>query len=140
VILALSKEAFRHLFAMPDLEVGRFCLLGRYFDLPGAHIGAFYMSGRLSSSIDLQRFQSDGRVRDDASSIGPRIRPRVQAMYWPPLTDRVEPVMKPASSPARKSTLRAISSASPRRPTGISGRIFDLSTSSGTARTISVAM
>ena len=61
-----------------------------------------------------------------------------QAMYWPPLADRVEPVMKPASSLARKATQRAISSGSPRRPTGICGRIFAFSTSSGTALTISV--
>jgi hypothetical protein len=33
----------------------------------------------------------------------------------------VEPVMKPASSEARKTTQRAISSGSPRRPTGICG-------------------
>ena len=61
-------------------------------------------------------------------------------MYCPPLIDSVEPVMKPASSPARYTTARAISSGSPRRPTGMSGRILDLSTSSGTACTISVEM
>ena len=46
-----------------------------------------------------------------------------QAMYWPPLAVRVEPVMKPASSLARNTTQRAISSGSPSRPTGICGRI-----------------
>jgi hypothetical protein len=45
------------------------------------------------------------------------------AMYWPPLAESVEPVMKPASSPARNTTQRATSSGSPRRPAGISGRI-----------------
>ena len=39
------------------------------------------------------------------------------------MADRVEPVIKPASSAARKATQRAISSGSPRRPTGICGRI-----------------
>ena len=60
--------------------------------------------------------------------------------YWPPLTVRVEPVMNPASSAARKTTQRATSSGSPSLPTGIRGRILALSTSSGTARTISVAI
>jgi hypothetical protein len=60
------------------------------------------------------------------------------AMYWPPFAVSVEPVMNPASSLARNTTQRATSSGSPRRPTGISGRILVFSTSSGTARTISV--
>ena len=63
-----------------------------------------------------------------------------QNMYWPPLTASVEPVMKAASSEARNSTVRAISSGLPRRPTGMCGRIFALSTSSGIAATISVPM
>ncbi|SEP34340.1 hypothetical protein SAMN04487843_1122 [Methylobacterium sp. ap11] len=63
-----------------------------------------------------------------------------QAKYWPPLMVSVEPVMKPACSPARNSTARAISSASPRRPTGMCGRILAFSTSSGIAFTISVPM
>src|SRR5690606_13512510 len=33
--------------------------------------------------------------------------------YWPPLIDSVEPVMKPASSAARNTTPRAISSMPP---------------------------
>jgi DNA mismatch endonuclease (patch repair protein) len=44
-------------------------------------------------------------------------------MYAPPLIDSVEPVMAPASSAARNSTARPISSGSPRQPTGISGRM-----------------
>ncbi len=61
-----------------------------------------------------------------------------QAKNWPPLADIVDPVMKPASSPARKTAMRAISSGSPRRPTGICGIIRSFSTFSGTASTISV--
>jgi hypothetical protein len=64
--------------------------------------------------------------------------PVAQAMYWPPLAVSVEPVMKPASSAARKTTQRATSPTSPIRPTGMCGRIFLVITSSGTARTISV--
>jgi len=63
-----------------------------------------------------------------------------QAKYWPPLALMVEPVMKPASSEARKTTQRAISSGSPRRPTGICGMMRSLSTFSSIALTISVAM
>src|SRR6476646_7812630 len=40
-------------------------------------------------------------------------------MCWPPFTDNVEPVMKPASSATRNSTVRAMSSALPSRPPGI---------------------
>jgi hypothetical protein len=62
------------------------------------------------------------------------------AMYWPPLASMQEPVMKPASSAARNVTQRAISSAVPSRPAGISGMILVSSTSFGTACTISVLM
>src|SRR5215218_8255835 len=62
------------------------------------------------------------------------------AMYWPPLIDSVEPVMKPPSSEARKTTARPISSGVPRRPTGICGMIFVFSTSGSIACTISVPM
>jgi len=63
-----------------------------------------------------------------------------QVMYWPPLALSVEPVMNPASSEARNTTQRPTSLGSPNRPTGINGRILVLSTSSGTAITISVAI
>src|SRR5450755_3793918 len=63
-----------------------------------------------------------------------------QTMYCPPLIESVEPVMAPAWSAARNTTARAISSGSPRRPTGISGRMLFSSTSFGTACTISVLM
>ncbi len=63
---------------------------------------------------------------------------RPHTMYCPPLMLSVEPVMAPASSAARKTTARAISSGSPSRPVGISGRIDFYSTSFGTACTISV--
>jgi predicted MFS family arabinose efflux permease len=65
--------------------------------------------------------------------------PGDQYMCWPPLTDSVEPVMKPLSSSTRYSTALAISSAWPRRPTGILATIFS-STWAGTARTMSVSM
>ena len=71
-----------------------------------------------------------------------RLRPErisaIQVRYCAPLTVRVDPVMKPASSEARKMTHRAISAGSPRRPMGIcamiASRVF-----SGTAMTMSVA-
>src|SRR6266702_6491221 len=69
-----------------------------------------------------------GHVFSDGQVLG-------QYMCWPPLIDSVEPVMKPASSATRKSTPRAISSASPSRPTGMRATIFS-STFGGTARTI----
>ena len=59
-------------------------------------------------------------------------------IYCPPLIESVEPVMAPASSAARNTTARAISSGSPRRLIGISGRMLFSSTSFGTACTISV--
>ena len=57
-----------------------------------------------------------------------------------PLALIVEPEMKPASSEARNTTQRAISSGSPRRPTGICGMMRSFSTFSSMARTISVPM
>ena len=62
----------------------------------------------------------------------------VQTKNWPPLALMVEPVTKPASSEARKTTQRAISSGSPRRPTGIWGMMRSFRTFSSMARTISV--
>lgn len=62
----------------------------------------------------------------------------LQAKNWAPLALIVEPEMKPASSEARKTTQRAISSGSPRRPTGICGMMRSFSTFSSMARTISV--
>ena len=55
-----------------------------------------------------------------------------------PLIDIVEPVMKSASSAVRNTTPRAMSSAWPRRPTGMRAMIFS-KTSAGTARTMSVS-
>ena len=63
-----------------------------------------------------------------------------QTMVCPPLAESVDPVMKPASSAARNTTQRAISSGWPRRRTGICGKIDFSSTSLGTAITISVAI
>ena len=55
-------------------------------------------------------------------------------------TEMVDPVMKPASSDARNTTVRAISDGSPRRPTGICGMMRSFSTFSSIALTISVAI
>jgi len=62
-----------------------------------------------------------------------------QYMCCPPLSDKVVPVTKPASSLHRKATPRAISLAWPRRPTGILATIFS-STAGGTAATMSVSI
>ncbi len=63
-----------------------------------------------------------------------------QAKYWPPLAVSVEPVIRPASSDAKNTTQRAISSGSPRRPMGICGKMFFCSTSCDIAFTMSVAI
>src|SRR5262245_66588992 len=63
-----------------------------------------------------------------------------QTIYCPPFAVSVEPVMKPASSDARNTTQRAISSGSPRRPSGICGRVFFSSRSLWTALTHGVAI
>jgi hypothetical protein len=63
-----------------------------------------------------------------------------QIIYCPPLMVSVEPVMKPDSSETRNTTQRATSSGSPRRRTGMSGRIDFSKTSFGTALTMSVAI
>lgn len=62
-----------------------------------------------------------------------------QQKYCPPLAVMVDPVMKPASSEARKTTQRPISAASPNRPVGICA-MMDSRTFSGTAMTMSVAI
>jgi len=62
-----------------------------------------------------------------------------QYICCPPLIDSVLPVMNPPSSATRNSTARAISSARPRRPTGMRATIL-ASTSVGTAATMSVSM
>ncbi len=67
----------------------------------------------------------------------PDKRMRYQPMYWPPLIARLAPVIQHARSSAKKPTAKAISSGSPRRPTGICATIL-LRTSSGTAITMSV--
>jgi glutathione synthase/RimK-type ligase-like ATP-grasp enzyme len=87
------------------------------------------------------RLETDGRrVAGDEHRPFPRRRiVRHQYMCWPPLIDSVEPVTNPAFSSHRKATPRAISSALPRRPTGIRATIF-CRTSSGTAATMSVSM
>jgi hypothetical protein len=59
-------------------------------------------------------------------------------MNNPPLTGMLAPVMKPASSAVRNSTVRAISLGLPRRPTGTLSTMR-LRMSSGTAMTIAVS-
>lgn len=56
----------------------------------------------------------------------------------PPFALITEPVMNPASFETRKATQRAISSGSPRRPTGICGMMRSARTFSSMARTMSV--
>ena len=63
-------------------------------------------------------------LREEGAFVGYAQRVVSYAMYWPPLADRVEPVMKPASSATRNRIARAISSAWPSRPTGIRSTIF----------------
>jgi type II secretory pathway pseudopilin PulG len=91
-------------------------------------------NGRTTSAAEVFRLRALRR-RVIARRLGMRY-----AIYCAPFIVSVEPVMKPASSPARNSTARAISSGSPSRPTGICGRMFFSSTSFGTACTISVLM
>jgi len=47
-------------------------------------------------------------------------------MYCPPFAVSVEPVIRPASSEARNTTQRPISSGSPSRPIGVVGRMLFL--------------
>ncbi len=61
-----------------------------------------------------------------------------QYICWPPLIDSVDPVMKSPSSAVRNATPRAMSLAWPSRPIGMRATIL-VSTSAGTARTISVS-
>ena len=101
-----------------------------------------FMSGvaRMSTAICGGRRRVTARSNPDVASLNRATRYSLQIMYWPPFAEIVEPVMRPASSEARKTTQRAISSGSPRRPIGISGRTLFSSTSFGTACTISVLM
>ena len=61
-----------------------------------------------------------------------------QTKNCPPFALIVDPVINPASSLARNTTIRAISSGSPKRPTGICGMMRSFSTFSSIALTISV--
>ena len=95
---------------------------------------------RDASEHGAARILRDGRFAP-SSGIGRRKAAiAVHAKYCPPLAVSVEPVIRPASSEARNTTQRAISSGSPSRPIGICGRMFFSSTSFGTACTISVLM
>ena len=81
-----------------------------------------------------------GRRNDRRTPATPIVRRWGQAKYCPPLAVMVEPVISPASSEARNTTQRAISSGSPKRPIGICGSTFFCSTSCDIALTMSVAM
>ena len=85
---------------------------------------------RWRSSRQMHRYQLRWK-REKASTTD-------QSMYWPPLIDRVEPVIKPAPSATRNNTARAISSGLPRRPTGTRATICS-STFCDIARTMSVS-
>ncbi len=76
----------------------------------------------------------DARIRRRRASDQ---RAHHQPMYWPPLIARFAPVIQRARSSTKKPTAKAISSGSPKRPTGICATIL-LRTSSGTAITMSV--
>ncbi len=76
---------------------------------------------------------------EQSAPVPPTCRRLRQYMCWPPLIDRVAPVMNPASSAHRKATPRAISCACPSRPAGIRATIFS-STLAGTAATMSVSI
>ena len=102
------------------------------------HRVAGLLQGTCDGGADAARAAGNERKPFHLSPPLARSRPSVQYMWWPPLTEIVEPVMKSASSAIRKSTARAMSSARPRRPTGMEATIFS-STASGTARTISVS-
>ena len=110
--------------------------------------GVFARHGRLGmSSPPFGRSEPldsppDGVVRSKVHFIRCTSVPRCSAGYpknCAPFAEIVDPLMKLASSEARKVTQRAISSGSPRRPAGICA-IIDSLTFSGTAITISVAM
>jgi hypothetical protein len=102
-----------------------------------------------SASPSSRTLKPGGRLRksetiDASLSLGKKVGAILEAPIagdqtknWPPLAEMVEPVMNPASSEARKTTQRAISSGSPRRPTGICAMMLSR-TFSGTAITISV--
>src|SRR5437870_9545270 len=76
-----------------------------------------FLNGGIAQRIPEDRLEADrsGVTSDDDRSLDRAGHCRPQYMCWPPLIDSVEPVMKPASSPQRKTTPRAISSAWPRR-------------------------
>src|SRR5205823_1231556 len=107
------------------------------------HVIAFHEGGPPADEADddlpARLRAGDDRQRNTQSGNKYATREHPQYMCWPPLIDKVEPVMKPASSAIRNSTPRAISSALPSRPTGILATIFS-STLAGTAETMSVSV
>ncbi len=103
------------------------------------------ITSALPASMRKFRFLKSARLPAHASEVRglyacerglTRIYP---AMYCAPFTVMVAPVMKAASSLARNAVILAISSALPRRPTGIVAMMLS-STFGGTACTISVSI
>ena len=87
---------------------------------PSAGLAVGSQSGRL----DVGRLHGCAGIRvcglgGGARRMDPALPAAHQTMNCPPLAERVEPVISPASSAARNTTQRAISSGSPRRPIGI---------------------
>ncbi len=107
------------------------------------HAGEADAPRRPAQAHPRRRGEASGRDDVEGLRAAPGLRGpapvRDQTKNWAPFAEMVEPLMKPASSEARKVTMRAISSGSPRRPAGIWATIFSR-TGSGTAITISVAM
>ena len=121
------------------LSAAETALAGEYNLRPGPVARAWeYWSVRLDKAEGTLHKRAPSRTPlEQASSVNAARARRNTARHWPRC---VEPVISPASSAARNTTQRAISSGSPRRPIGISGRIDFSSTSFGTACTISVLM
>ncbi len=114
---------------------------GKRASFPGIRgPGAFNPCSRRRRAPAAPGPKREGGAESPASA-GPLPRPGGdrQTKNCAPLAEIVEPLMKAASSEARKATIRATSSGSPRRPAGICAMIFSR-TASGTAITISVAM
>src|SRR5450759_3351530 len=119
------------------LNAAETALAGEYNLRPGPVARAWeYWSVRLDKAEGTVRKRAAKPARPAKRTV--KSKRKRSAKYCQPSAESVEPVIRPASSEAKNTTQRAISSGSPRRPIGISGRMFFSSTSFGTACTISV--